>query len=140
MTTNSLTAPMTDMQGYTLEQARVLMSDWKQRLGRWPDAHAVKSPRVMAAFHDEFHHCWFCQTRHTEAHHFAHGARRSDERTNLIMVCSDFGGGCHRLIESGKISQADVLTMKWKLDRDQLSWLRLLWLCKRLDLSLEATP
>jgi len=55
-----------------------------------------------------------------ELHHVIGGTKgRSDERTNLIMLCRD----CHEQVATAGLGA--ILGMKWSIDRQGTDWVRL---------------
>lgn len=96
-----------------------------QPADRYASVKIVRKPKLRTIYKREWGHCQLCgrQTGNLEAHHIVAGARKSDERTNLICLCP--WGACHELVQHSPDWLAVVLYMKWWLDRDNLSWQRL---------------
>ncbi len=88
---------------------------------------------VLADMHSEFGGggCWLCGKWKgadvLEAHHVASGARKSDERTNIIMACRE----CHKRVQSDPRALPEVCIAKWRRDPGGLIWVRLALLVGR---------
>jgi 5-methylcytosine-specific restriction endonuclease McrA len=94
--------------------------------------------RTMCRF--DWDHCQMCacklrKTASGDVHHIIGGAGRSDEETNLLRLCRD----CHD--ESWSVMLPQALYVKWKTDRENLSWVRLALLYgKFLPIPKEGAP
>ena len=85
----------------------------------------VRSRKVITQYKREWDHCQLCGRRRRvlHAHHIVGGARRSDERTNLFVVCAY--GRCHDIVQHSAEWLPVVEYMKWFTNREDLSWKRL---------------
>jgi len=102
-------------------------------------AGIVKDPDLLAAMHKESTRCQRCgrsaadQTAYGESirlelHHIIGGSRgRSDERTNLLMLCHV----CHGTAGTNAFPLDEVLWCKWATAPDEIDWARLAVLFRR---------
>jgi len=95
----------------------------------WPSACRRDDPMLLTSIHYVRDHCQACgSTTHLEVHHIIGGTKgRSDELTNLIMLCRH----CHQSAHGaygGQLTLAQVLWHQWCNNRETLSWLRLMLL------------
>ena len=86
----------------------------------------IKDSEVLAWFHRTFHVCFACGRKRREikleAHHIFGGSKgRSDEATNLAMLCFP----CHENVNTRLLPIGMVLWRKWVHDRENTSWPRL---------------
>lgn len=91
-------------------------------------AHVVKNKRLLGVLHQEWKCCIVCGSRRSlNLHHIAHGAcGRSDERTNLAMLCSHGPDkGCHSDVHGGTVSLGRLLYYRWCAERESVDWVRL---------------
>ena len=92
--------------------------------GRYASIKIVSNRKAQQEYRSEWDHCQLCGCRgDLDLHHIIGGARRSDERTNFLMVCHS--GGCHDTIQNSPDWLAVALYARWWLDREYLSWQRL---------------
>ena len=104
----------------------------------FPKIQVVKHRRLLKELHAEWQECAVCRwtagswnaaacMESLQIHHIAHGALgRSDERTNLLALCSRGpDAGCHAEAHGGRLSLGRLLFCKWATDRHGVSWVRL---------------
>ena len=96
------------------------------RVCDWPQVHVVKNSRVCDLMHRMCYACFICGGpplvyRPLEAHHIIGGAHRSDELTNVAILCRF----CHQSVQHAPRRLKDVLLAKWQCDREHTSWVRL---------------
>ena len=101
----------------------------------WPQVRIVRDSKDYPIL-DEFRTrsgfwlpCWLCDKPDlpNQIHHIVGGAHRSDEFTNLTLLCS----ACHRQVQSQPKELPRVLLAKWTHDRMNTSWVRLMALYGR---------
>ncbi len=101
------------------------------RTFHFPKMHCVKNAELLRELHELWDCCQVCgrkadSTTRLELHHIVGAAGRSDERTNLIMLCSEGPDqGCHAEAHGGKLSLGNILWAKWYADRSNVDWVRL---------------
>ena len=89
----------------------------------WPPAERVTCPPLLTAIRYLVDRCQMCgDQRRLDVHHIIGGTKgRSDELTNLILICRS----CHQSIHSGHLTLSHVLWHQWAHNRDHLVWTRL---------------
>lgn len=108
----------------------------------FPKANIIKSPELLQELHNEWDCCQVCGRRaglwtkwdagpqenwvSLHLHHVIGAAGRSDERCNLLALCSEGPDqGCHAEAHGGKLPLGKILYHKWKADPDGIDWIRL---------------
>lgn len=109
--------------------------------GRFGDEKikVVKDKQVLEDYAESHYHCLCCgRHRHVELHHIVGGARRSDEPTNLLALCSD----CHGTSRTtgGPPSLEFCMWLKWLREPETLVWRRVALLRARMFQELEVVP
>lgn len=103
----------------------------------WEQVRRVRDPYVIAAIHYQWQRCQVCGAdRHErvklEAHHIIGGTKgRSDERTNLIMLCAGGAKTCHERVNTAELPLATILWALWRTNRLAVDWVRLALLRRR---------
>ena len=100
-----------------------------KRVKDWPQVRVVRSGPDNPVINDfrlpfgAWPSCWICgpEKLGLEVHHIFGGAHRSDEFTNLTLLCPK----CHRHVQSDPKLLPLVLLEKWNHDRMHTSWVRL---------------
>lgn len=109
-----------DGRGVRLGDCRKLLP---RRAADWPSPNIVRYRGVVADYRRRWQFCQVCEVPLTSAqcdvHHIVGGAGRSDERCNLLRLCT----GCHD--ESWSAMLPVSLWAKWRTDRQALGWVRL---------------
>jgi len=117
------------------------IADVRKRLPRaadFPPAAAQLNRQVRREYANEWDRCQICGTRGDyhqgtlDPHHIIGGFTRakSDERTNIIMLCNDLtvwgGRRCHEVMQGGGDEMLRrVLYAKWKTNPEDTDWMRL---------------
>lgn len=114
-----------DAQGVPFEEHRALLSR------PFPRAVRVTDRRVRATYRAEWDRCQVCLTQENmlrslglplETHHIMAGTvGRSDERTNLIVVCRS----CHEIEKTVQLPLGAILWCKWRTSPADVDWVRL---------------
>lgn len=117
-----------DAHGLTFADVNGLL----RPVGQWPFIEDVEAREITEQFRDDFRlntapwKCWLCgKTRFLDA---AHIVPRSDERSNLVALCSclpyyGYSDSCHTLTEKNWAMLPEVLKAKWEHDREHTSWM-----------------
>ncbi len=96
----------------------------------FPRPKRVKDAELLRYYHGEHDRCQVCGRMpywgvQLECHHITGGSKgRSDERTNIIMLCNGWQG-CHNRVQSSVALFGDVLWWKWKSTPEEVDWVRL---------------
>lgn len=115
------------------------------RVSDWPKVRIVNNKRAREVLlRHQLYECgcpWcsLCESyaEQMDGHHIFGGSRgRSDELTNLLIVCRQ----CHERIQSDPTTLPEVLHAKWEHDRESVSWVRLTLLAGRWLDDLELGP
>lgn len=113
-----------DSRGLPFDEYRLWLPE---RVSEWPRVKPVMDYEPLSLMHGLFDdECWNCGSEagwghNTEAHHIFGAARRSDELTNLAMLCRR----CHENVNTPALPLGRILYLKWKADRWHLDWVRL---------------
>ena len=125
-----------DAHGLTMQEARWhLEKHYGYKTSDWPTVTPVKDPKICTNMHEQFHYCWNCEIRESlyvpgqnlECHHLIGKHCRSDEYTNIVMLCRV----CHENVKTKELSMERLLWLKWRWDRQHTSWVRLCLLARR---------
>jgi len=112
-----------DGDGVSFADHRALLPE---RAADFPAAGIVRDGEALELIGWRFPRCQVCGERGGNRHHIIGGAGRSDEATNLIVLCgSGNASGCHAEAHGGELTLARILWYKWRQDRANLSWVRL---------------
>ena len=127
-----------DGNGVAFSDYRALLP---KRAADFPKRRVVKDAELLKTLHAEWSTCASCvacgvsvpawltapAVRWLHLHHIAHGAcGRSDERTNIVMLCSyDVDMGCHSDAHGGKLSLGRLLFCRWQMEPETIDWVRL---------------
>lgn len=123
-----------DCHGIDIDEVRLWLPG---RVADWPKVVRVDDRQVCKHMHQWFPVCWNCgRVDVVEAHHiFAGRSGRSDEYTNIAMLCGSnlWRGieGCHAKANTDELPTSRILWLKWKFDRQHTSWVRLCVLAGR---------
>ena len=124
-----------DGQGRSFAEAEQQLRDRYGRSADFPKAKTIRDKATLEQIGLDFPQCQACGgdggVLGLHRHHIICGVGRSDERTSLIMLCSDGGLGCHTEAHGGRLSLANVLWLKWRDDSKNLDWMRLAILARR---------
>lgn len=111
-----------DNEWIPFDSIRSLLPD---RVADWPNIQCLEDISVTRLMHRFYRFCFLCMSESDiEAHHIFGGAHRSDELTNILMVCYR----CHKRIQSDPKCLREVLMAKWTWDRIHTNWRRMLLL------------
>lgn len=98
------------------------------RAADFPRRRAIRDRDVMSSFHQAWDFCFVTGVKRgafgvkLEAHHLFSGtAGRSDETCNLIMLDHKI----HEQVKTAKVPLGLLLWCKWRLDRDNMDWIRM---------------
>jgi 5-methylcytosine-specific restriction endonuclease McrA len=127
-----LTERYADSKGIPFDEYRVWLPE---RVSEWPQVRRVDDYEVCKRMHDQWQMCWNCCRIDfitirgvVQAHHIAAGTKgRSDELTNIAMLCGD----CHANANTDALPLGRILFLKWKHDRQYTDWVRLALLARR---------
>ena len=123
-----------------LDEKLVSFDEYRQQLPKrssdFPKRRIVKDRELLATLHAEWARrgCMACGVKPRfgsdvmlQLHHIAHGGcGRSDERTNLVMLCSRGpDAGCHSDVHGGTISLGRLLRLRWQAEPNTVDWVRL---------------
>lgn len=113
-----------DGHGVCFDEYRLWLPD---KVSDWPQVTRVDDPQVPRDYHEWWCTCWNCEeppayTKPVDFHHLTGGTKgRSDEYCNGCMLCRE----CHDLANTNELPFARLLYLKWKFDRQHVSWVRL---------------
>ena len=112
-----------DHDGVPFAEYRTLLPASSHDFGK---IKIIKDREVLEWFHRTFHVCFVCGRKRREikleAHHIFGGSKgRSDEATNLAMLCYP----CHENVNTRYLPLGMLLWRKWLHDKENTSWPRM---------------
>lgn len=119
-----------DCHGVAFDEVRLILGEDRSQ---WPKPIVrVLDDSIERTMHEWFNECWNCGSPSgwncsVQTHHSTGGTKgRSDEFTNICMLCEQFGvEGCHKKANTAELPFGRILFLMWKHNKRMVSWSRL---------------